>query len=506
MMNKKIMAVAVSAAVMLMTGCGSDSKKNPPPPAVVASSSSVAVSSSSVAVSSSVASSSSQAAVVLPSAVTCVGTVCTVKGVVDKSFTMTADKTWLLEGTVLVGKGNVELTSQSAIDAVKAAGVTLTVEPGVEVKAKEGSTLIITRGNKIHAVGTKEKPIGFSSVDANYDGYSEWKGLVIQGFAPYYLAGDLGICSKDGAWCNKDGEGGTEVGKFGGTDKADNSGMLKYVRIAETGFVARQGSEINGLTLMGVGHGTTLDYIQLHNSGDDAVEWFGGTVNLTHAVLTNTDDDDIDFDLGYQGNIQHVLVRKDPAKLKPTGSNDPRGIEANSDKSKTEQVSDTRATLANITIVGSDLVNVKLEVKNKDTGVITFANQQGMRLRGEVKTHIWNSAVSDFETCIQIDDGMNNFHNFMGACTGTFLNDKSAGNSYMADVVTQKQNATELTFNSNWALTETGAKLGAPVAAIAAVDNGSGFSFNLTDYIGAVDPDATEAWWAGWTIPGSLDK
>jgi len=263
-----------------------------------------------------------------------------------------------------VGKGNVTIANTTQADAIKSAGVTLTIPAGVEVKASLDGALVVTRGSKLHAEGTAASPITFSSdSDADYDGSGEWGGLIIQGFAPQYGANNTGTCDLNGV-CNVTGEGGALVGKFGGTDAADNSGILKYVRIAEAGKIAGPNNEVNGLTLQGVGHGTTIDYIQVHGSLDDGIEWFGGTVNVTHAILTNNDDDDIDYDEGYKGNIQFAFVRKDPsiARTGPYGSNDPRGIEANSKVGDSKQVSATNAVLSNITILGSNVKQIHVRV------------------------------------------------------------------------------------------------------------------------------------------------
>src|SRR5690606_31234324 len=144
-------------------------------------------------------------------------------------------------------------------------------------------------------------------------------------------------------------------------------------------------------TLQGVGYGTSIDYVQVHSNLDDGIEWFGGTVNLTHIVLTSNDDDDIDFDEGYQGNIQYALVVKNPTKATPTGSNDPRGIEANS--SDEEYVPQTNAVLSNVTIIGGPAAN------------LAGSEQPGMRLRGSLTVAIYNSAVKSFdEGCVRIDD------------------------------------------------------------------------------------------------------
>ncbi|HEY9033649.1 MAG TPA: hypothetical protein VIN71_06920 [Pseudomonadales bacterium] len=412
--------------------------------------------------------------------------VCTLSGVIDEDYTLTADKSWRLDGTVLVGSNNVELLTTAAVAEAKANGVTLTIEPGVHVRAFGTGELIVTRGNKIMAEGTAAQPITFSSfADNDFDGEGEWGGVVVQGFAPQYGAGDTGICV-DAGICNVAGEGGDAIGYFGGADASDNSGVMKYVRIAEGGKVAGPNNEVNGLTLMGVGHGTTLEYIQVHGNLDDGIEWFGGTVNLKYAVLTNNDDDDLDYDEGYKGNMQHVFIRKHPTKTGPTGTNDPRGIEGNSDLAKGDQVSATNAAIANVTIIGSAV----------------SAGQPGMKLRGSLTTDLYNIAVSNFAAgCLEVKDSeLVDVSVASVICDTTeYKNDDPQSGSIVLTAAT-------IDFDAAAAVTNAEAATGETV--MTAVDNGSGFSFDATGYIGAVDPDntnATRKWWDGWVIPGSMD-
>lgn len=476
-MNKTLLATAILSASLV--GCGGDS------------------------------SSSSNSNNNSSSGVTCIEDVCTLAGTISQDLTLTADKEWRLSGFVTVGAGNVELTDQAAVTAAKAAGVTLTIEPGVHVKAFNTGVLLVTRGSKIEAEGTAAQPITFSSIeDDNFDGEGEWGGVVVQGFAPQYGAGNTGPCFGTGTVCNVDGEGGDGIGKFGGSDKADNSGTIKYVRIAEAGRVAGPNNEINGLTLQGVGHGTTVDYIQVHNNLDDGIEWFGGTVNVTHAVLTNNDDDDIDFDEGYQGNIQYAIIRKNPNKTTPSGSNDPRGIEANS--SDEDYVTQTQGAIANVTIVGSEV--------NKATNSDGDGLQPGMRLRGSLTARVYNSAVLNFDDCVRIDDsntddkatGEDTTHqegvdsksnvvlsNVVGQCDDKFYAKR------VADSEVGTVGAATLDLDEAAALTVSSV----PQVDFAEVDNGSGFAFDNTTYVGAVAPGtaAASAWWADWIIPGSLE-
>ena len=423
---------------------------------------------------------------------------CTISGTIDEDYTMVAGVEWRLDGEVIVGAGNVTVANNADVQAIRNAGVTLTIRPGVEVRAFDTGSLIVTRGSKLQAVGSPAAPITFSSLsDDDYDGEGEWGGVILQGFAPQYGTGGTGPCFGTGTVCNIKGEGGTIVGNYGGNDPADDSGALRYVRIAEGGLVAGPNNEINGLTLQGVGYGTEIDYVQVHNNLDDGIEWFGGTVNATHIVLTNNDDDDIDYDEGYRGNIQYAIVRKNQSKLAPTGSNDPRGIEANS--SDADYVPETNAALANVLILGGP-VNNNASSQN--------GQQPGMRLRGAVTTRIYNSAVRDFDTgCIRIDDAVltnttvnSNITlvNVPGACVDGYY-DKRAANSAI------NSGAAPVTVNSAYALTNPSANVTPP--GIPAVNNGSGFVFDNTDFIGAVKPgtDPADAWWADWIIEGSLD-
>lgn len=434
--------------------------------------------------------------------VSCTGDTCTITGNIDEDYTLVAGTNWRIQGTVTVGSGNVtQVASDADVQAVRDAGVTVTIEPGVHVRAFDTAKFIVTRGSKLMAEGRPYAPITFSSLaDDNMSGEGEWGGVVIQGFAPQYGAGNTGPCYGSNTTCNVPGEGGDDIGVYGGNDPADNSGVIKYVRIAEGGLVAGPNNEVNGLTLQGVGYGTTVEYVQVHGNLDDGIEWFGGTVNVKYAVLTNNDDDDIDFDEGYQGNIQYALIVKNQTKTAPSGSNDPRGIEANS--SDEDYVPQTEAVIANVTIIGGPVNNA---VDNE---------QPGMRLRGSLTVAVHNSAVMGFDTgCIRIDDSdidgngsgttiVNSdvtLNNVLGDCVDGFYDKRDA------DTATNAVAVSPLTYDAAFALEQTEATLGA-AATITAMDNGSEFEFDQTDYVGAVAPGtaAGDAWWAGWTIEGSL--
>ena len=148
--------------------------------------------------------------------------------------------------------------------------------------------------------------------------------------------------------------------------------------------------------------------------------------------------------------------------------------------------------------------------------------QPGMRLRGSVTTRIYNSVVTNFDDCIRIDDSNTDgddtttgaglppgidsasvveLENVIGACDDKFYAKRDADSE---DGVVSMQET--VTFDDAVAITEEVADNLEDVT-FEPVGNGSGFAFTATDYIGAVEPgtSAAGAWWAGWTIPGSLD-
>jgi hypothetical protein len=421
-------------------------------------------------------------------------TECTVSGTIDEDYTMVNGVEYRLDGVVTVGAGNIEIQTADEMQAIVDAGVTLTIRAGVEVKAFDDGVLLVTRGSKLIANGSPASPITFSSIDPDYDGMGEWGGVVIQGFAPQYGQGGTGACFNDGeTWCNVLGEGGDFVQEYGGNLPGDDSGIIRYVRIAEGGLIAGPNNEINGLTLQGVGHDTLIDYVQVHGNQDDGIEWFGGTVNVKHALLTNNDDDDIDFDEGYQGNIQYALIIKNQTpNATPVGSNDPRGIELNS--SDDDYTPETAGVIANVTIIGGDAAN--------------YAEEYGMRLRGSVTAAIHNSAVTGYDvTCARIDDSDTDgdsstakldtpitMRNFLCDTVGVAFNKEMPvdGSTVIEEAIV---------LDDDYAITNASASVTAEP--ITAQDNGSDFEFDATDFIGAVKEGATP-WYSEWAIPGSL--
>ncbi len=244
-------------------------------------------------------------------------------GTLTANKTLTADKTWTLKGYVYVPNG-----------------ITLTIEAGTTIKSDntEKGALCIERGGKIQANGTADKPIIMTSGQAaGARNPGDWGGLIILGNAPTNRTSTPVI------------EGGLDR-PYGGSNATDNSGTLKYVRIEYAGIAAFPGSEINGLTLGGVGSGTTIENIQIVYGNDDAYEFFGGNVNAKYLVAFATADDDFDFDFGYTGKIQFAVALRDPAFVDNGDAGN--GIEADNDGSGTTATPYTRPVLSNFTFVG----------------------------------------------------------------------------------------------------------------------------------------------------------
>ncbi len=191
------------------------------------------------------------------------------------------------------------------------AGGELTIEAGTVIKGLNqpsnddiASALIITKGAKINAIGTADKPIIFTAELDDINDNSDllvsdkglWGGLVILGDA---------TVGQDGGIDNIEGIPSTEGrATYGGTNDQDNSGTLKYVSIRHGGAELGPDNEINGLTLGGVGSGTSINFVEVISNSDDGIEWFGGTVDVKHAVVAFCGDDSYDYDQSWNGRGQ----------------------------------------------------------------------------------------------------------------------------------------------------------------------------------------------------------
>ncbi len=223
-------------------------------------------------------------------------------GEITKNQTWYADSVYYLSGKVIV-KG----------------GAQLTIQPGTIIKGKEGngttaSALIITRGCKIIAEGTADKPIIFTSeldnitkgqkigTNLTKTDNQKWGGLIILGNAPISATNGNTESSIEGI------PAGDGSALYGGNNATDNSGVLNFVSIRHGGAAIAEGNEINALTLGGVGSGTRIENIEIYATLDDGVEFFGGTVNTKNLLVYYQGDDGIDIDQNYSGTVEDFMV------------------------------------------------------------------------------------------------------------------------------------------------------------------------------------------------------
>ncbi|MCX7696941.1 MAG: hypothetical protein N2Z72_04510 [Bacteroidales bacterium] len=291
--------------------------------------------------------------------------VVTLQGSITSDMQLTADKKYLLKGFVYVE-----------------AGATLTIEPGTIIMGEKESkgSLIIKRGGKIIAEGTPQKPIVFTSNQpAGQRDYGDWGGIIICGKAPVNLPGGEGLV-----------EGGPDA-YYGGNDPEDNSGKLKYVRIEFAGIAYQPNQEINGLTLAGVGNKTEIDYVQVSYCGDDAFEFFGGTVNVKHLVSFRTWDDDFDTDNGWSGMAQFCVALRDPNIADQSGSN---GFESDNDAQGTNATPYTSGIFSNVTILGPI---------NPNNTNYNAQFKRAAHLRRNTQLKIFNSVLAGFPVGLYID-------------------------------------------------------------------------------------------------------
>lgn len=290
------------------------------------------------------------------------------------NVTWTADKIYKLVGFVRVGEEAVKgtITKKTA----------LTIEAGTLIigdRASKGA-LIVQRGSQIIANGTAANPIVMTSERAVGEREAgDWGGLVICGQAPNNLAE-----------ADRELEGG--YGAFhGGTDAADNSGSLKYVRVEFAGIPINPNQEVNSFTFGSVGSTTVVDYVQASFGLDDSFEWFGGNVNCKHLIAYKGLDDDFDTDNGFSGYVQYGVGIRGTTQADISGSN---GFECDNNAQGTALTPFTSAIFANMSIIGA---------KNVAETSISPQFQHGAQLRRNNKQKIYNTIITGYPWGIYID-------------------------------------------------------------------------------------------------------
>jgi len=275
-------------------------------------------------------------------------------------------------------------------DIVIKSGATLTIEPGTIIKGDKttGGRVVVAMGGKINAQGTASQPIVFTSNQpAGQRQRGDWSGIAICGKAPVNFKDANGNAIQGRLECGQ-----TTDYDFGGTDPADNSGVLSYVRIEYAGFVCGSNSELNSLTMGGVGSGTKLDHVMVSYGQDDGFEWFGGTVNASHLISFASRDDDFDTDNGFSGKVQFgLVVRIDTIADQGDISN---AFESDNDANSTYNNPATKAVFSNITVVGP---------AQTTTSTIDAKYGWGARIRRNTSLSIFNSLFLGYKRGLRIE-------------------------------------------------------------------------------------------------------
>jgi hypothetical protein len=300
--------------------------------------------------------------------------------------TITTNQVWpagcdtFIDGTVLVSNNAV-----------------VTVQAGATVKGRKASfnatpsALVFLRGAKINAAGTAAAPIVMTSDQApGTRAKADWGGLSLLGSAPVNFPGGEGGCEGlPPGTCN-----------FGGSEPNDSSGQVRFTRIEFSGVELGPDNELNVFTMNGVGRGTTVEFVQANVGDDDAIEWFGGTVNAKYLVATSALDDTFDWQIGYTGSVQFGLGYQNVAIQETTGHN---GIEADNNE----------FGFANSPVSNPDFCNVTLIGATRQGGALSGS---GANLRRGTAGKVGNSILMDFTSAgLDVDDAATIAHGCVSA-------------------------------------------------------------------------------------------
>ncbi|MBL8151081.1 MAG: hypothetical protein JNN15_14230 [Blastocatellia bacterium] len=327
-------------------------------------------------------------------------TVITLRGEITQNTRLTSNNRYLLDGVVFVRRG-----------------AKLRIQPGTQIFAGPRSALVIDRGAQIIAKGRANNPIIFTSAqDPGNRRRGDWGGIIINGFAPINNGDSNG---------EADGEGNT--GKYGGRVPDDNSGTMRFCRVEFAGFAFSPTNELNGLALQGVGNKTVIENIQVTEAGDDAIEFFGGTVNVKRLLLFGSMDDAFDWTGGWVGKAQFVLIRQD-GNIEANN-----GIEADNDAINNDLLPRSAPIIYNMTIVGDPdtrtATSIGMLLRVGTAGTLRNIIVQGykdvaVRIKDDSTLAQYNSGALSLENIIFFDNrrGVTQFQRNDGSDAGDLSN------------------------------------------------------------------------------------
>jgi len=304
---------------------------------------------------------------------------------VSSNTTWSAANTYLLDGLIYVRPG-----------------ATLTIEAGTVVRGKEvpsvstgdaASGIVVMVGARIEADGRADAPIIMtaeaddlaSTTDLDQNDRALWGGLILLGRAT--TNSTPGINNIEGVPTSNDTRFGCDASTAGfACDDDDDSGILRYVSLRHAGFGFETDSEINGMTFGAVGRGTVVEYVEVFANSDDNFEFFGGTVEVKHAVGSFSGDDTFDTDRGFRGKIQFGLSLNNP------GNDAGRCIEADGGVSSLggeDATPYSNPVYSNLTCIGAGQGANQAQLGEE-------GNSATLQLRDNTGGHIYNSIFVDW--------------------------------------------------------------------------------------------------------------
>jgi hypothetical protein len=398
---------------------------------------------------------------------------------IKDTIRLTSSVAWHLSGLVYVDSSDV-----------------LIIEPGTVIRGDKststtvpGGGLVVTRGAKVLAQGTATSPIIFTS-NQTTPASGDWSGVILLGNASSNHSGRVQV---EGIPSNPPAD--ATYGGSVGTNDNDNSGILQYVRIEYAGFELSTDNEINGLTLAGVGRGTTLDFIEVYKSKDDAFEFFGGTVNASHLISVDALDDMFDTDNGFRGTIRYALGLADTTRADKSQSN---GFESDNNSTGTTATPITHPVYRYITIVGLPSQARASITNGQPSGTGLYG--RGAQLRRNAEFDIDSAIYLGYNFGVSLDSALGTTRDKFYA--GTSVLKHSFVHAFVKPFVTESAGNPVTAVGFNTAANQF------TIFATSATNGNTGFTTaNPNANIGLANPfvrPATATNAANW-IPGSLN-
>ena len=451
------------------------------------------------------------------------------RSVVQVSADVTTNTTWsaanIYQLTRIISVGNA---------------ATLTIEPGTLItgapitvgQAPAVTALMVLRGARVNALGTRTAPIVMtSSAAAGSRAPGDWGGLIVVGNASSNRTGRTVVEGPAPA---------DTVSWNGGTADADNSGSYVYTRVEFAGAAAQLNVELNSYSFYAVGRGTRLEYAQAIRGLDDMFEFFGGTVDARYLVSYESGDDHFDAAEGYRGRMQYLIALQTGPRVSPRAGN-PGSLSGEQSGFEVDGCGSASGTcaagfnstpysmpvFANFTVVGPGAGVLPVRAGGDGgLGANIRRGTGGVWMNGVIAR--WPEAaisIFDQETNTRLTEDSLNLRNLLfaenardydavGATNRFGTVDKFANASIRTSAATANSlfltlpaAATEVANNAalDWTpvagslLTTGGTGTTLPGRVPQRVTNFFGGTMAGTTFVGAADPAAADKWWTGWT-------